>query len=311
MAKYTTLDQIDLPAVARSYGLDQPRLEPLTGGAANSSFKLTSTSGTYVLTILDNHDLPSARRLAAHTQAVFRLGVPTTEVVPAADGALTAQLDGRPVILKKWVEGVVRQPLPTQLLPEAGRVLARLHTLSPQSPGLDDIPVGTRRLSDHHRSLIPQFTDTGFADWLNGRLDRIRSAEAKSDRPRRVVHGDLFDDNIIVGEDGSLTVLDWETISLDDPLLDLGMAAVGLAQEDGILVPERLEALVTGYRRIVSLTDADAAALPMEIEHAALIIAFHRYYRHNVRFPDPARSTYHTEMIKFVDSVESAATRLE
>ncbi|MFP8884984.1 MULTISPECIES: hypothetical protein [Streptomyces] len=49
----------------------------------------------------------------------------------------------------------------------------------------------------------------------------------------------------------------------------------------------------------------------MEIEQAALIIAFHCYYRHNVRFPDPARSTYHTEMIKFVDSVESAATRLE
>jgi homoserine kinase type II len=307
VAKYTRLDQIDLPAVARSYGLDRPRLEPLSGGAANSSFKLTSISGMYVLTILDNHDLPSARRLAAHTRAVFRLGVPTTEVVPAADGALTTQLDGRPVVLKKWVEGEVRQPLPVSLLPEAGRILARLHTLSPQSPGLDGIPVGTRRLSDHHRSLIPQFADVDFAAWLTDRLDRIRSAETKSDRLGTVVHGDLFDDNIIVGEDGSLTILDWETISLDDPLLDLGMAAVGLAQEGGVLVPERLDALVTGYRRIAPLTEADAAALPMEIEHAALIIAFHRYYRHNIRFPDPVRSTYHTEMIKFVESVEAAA----
>ena len=307
MAKYTTLDQIDLSVVARHYALDQPRLVPLAGGAANSSFRLTSASGEYVLTVLDNHDLLSAKRLAAHTQAVFRLGVPTTEVVPASDGSLITQLDGRPMILKKWIEGEVKQPLPIPLLPEAGRILAQLHALSPESPGLGDLPVGTRRLSSDHLAVIPQFADREFATWLTARLDRIRTAEADSERPRAVVHGDLFDDNVIVRQDGQLAILDWETISLDDPLLDLGMAAVGLAQEDGLLVPERLDALVTGYREIAPLSEEDIAALPLEIEHAALIIAFHRYYRHNIRFPNPAKSTLHTEMIKFVDSVESVA----
>lgn len=121
-----------------------------------------------------------------------------------------------------------------------------------------------------------------------------------------MTHGDLFDDNIIVRTDGRLTVLDWETISLDDPLLDLGMAAVGLAQEAGELAPERVKALVAGYDQVAPLSEEDVAALPGEIGHAALIIAFHRYYRHNVRFPDPSKSTYHTEMIRFVESVESA-----
>ncbi|MEW2219083.1 hypothetical protein AB0939_07155 [Streptomyces sp. NPDC006990] len=41
----------------------------------------------------------------------------------------------------------------------------------------------------------------------------------------------------------------------------------------------------------------------MEIVHAALIIAFHRFYRHNIRFPDPAKSSIHNGMIQFVDSV--------
>ncbi|HEX5567163.1 MAG TPA: hypothetical protein VFY14_09630, partial [Streptomyces sp.] len=102
MANYTTLDQIDLPALTRHYALDEPRLTPLAGGAANSSFKLTSASGEYVLTVLDNHDLASAQQLAAHTQAIFHLGVPTVEIVPAVGGSLVTQLDGRPVILKKW-----------------------------------------------------------------------------------------------------------------------------------------------------------------------------------------------------------------
>ncbi|MGW2087486.1 phosphotransferase [Streptomyces sp. NPDC001880] len=310
MAKYTTLEQIDLPAVADSYGLEEPRLVPLAGGAANSSFHLSSASGEFVLTILDNHDTASAERLAAHTQALFLLGVPTSAVVPATDGSLITHFDNRPVILKAWADGRVEQPLPVPLLPEAGRILAQLHALPAQSACLTDIPVGTRRLSAAHEALIPDLPDRKFAAWLTDQLSRIHQAEAVSSRPRTVTHGDLFDDNIIVRTDGSLTVLDWETISLDDPLLDLGMAAVGLAQEDGALSPERVKALVSGYEQIAPLSEEDAAALSGEIIHAALIIAFHRYYRHHVRFPDPSKATYHLEMIRFVESVEGAARAL-
>jgi Ser/Thr protein kinase RdoA (MazF antagonist) len=303
VAQYTTLEQIDLAAVARLYGLNNPRLAPLAGGAANSSFRLSSESGEYVLTILDNHDTASAERLAAHTQALYDLGVPTTTVVPASDGASITHLDGRPVMLKRWTEGEVKQPLPAVLLPEAGRILAKLHALSPQAPGLTDVPVCRRRLSTEQESLIRDFPDTVFAAWLTEQLDRIRVAEAKNKRPRTLVHGDLFDDNIVVRPDESLTVLDWETISLDDPLLDLGMAAVGLAQEGGTLSPDRLRALVAGYEQIAPLPGEDLADLPTEIAHAAVIIAFHRYYRHNVRFPDASKAGYHMGMVKFVDSV--------
>lgn len=308
MAKYTTSDQLDVSALAQHYGLDQVRLTPLAGGAANSSFRLSSASGQFVLTILDNHDWPSAQRLAAHTQAVFRLGVPTTEVAPSVEGALITPMGDRPAILKKWISGEVQEPLPASLLPDAGRILAQLHALSPHPPGLEDIPTGTRRLSSTHMAEIPRFADRDFAIWLSSWLDRVQSVEAGRERRSTVVHGDLFADNVVVRQDGHLSVLDWETISLDDPLLDLGMAAVGLAQEAGILVPARLDALLSGYQDIAPLSEEDAAALPMAIVHAALIIAFHRYYRHNIRFPDPAKSSIHNEMIQFVDSVEKATS---
>ncbi|OEU99900.1 hypothetical protein AN217_21205 [Streptomyces qinglanensis] len=155
---------------------------------------------------------------------------------------------------------------------------------------------------------IPRFADRDFAIWLSSWLDRVQSVEAGRERRSTVVHGDLFADNVVVRQDGHLSVLGWETISLDDPLLDLGMAAVGLAQEAGILVAARLDALLSGYQDIAPLSEEDAAALPMEIVHAALIIAFHRYYRHNIRFPDPAKSSIHNEMIQFVDSVEKATS---
>jgi hypothetical protein len=39
MATYTDLTDLDLPAFAARYGLSALAIEPLTGGAANSSFK--------------------------------------------------------------------------------------------------------------------------------------------------------------------------------------------------------------------------------------------------------------------------------
>ncbi|MEU2248918.1 phosphotransferase [Streptomyces sp. NPDC019224] len=307
MAKYTTLEQIDLAVVAERYGLTGHRLAPLPGGAANSSFHVVSDTGEFVLTVLDNHDVSSAEALAAHTQGLFLLGVPTVSVVPAVDGSAITVFGDRPVILKAWADGTVEQPLPEGMLPEAGRILADLHALPTGTPGLSDIPVGTRRLSTEQESLVPEFPDRAFSDWLGDQFARVHRIEAATRRPRTITHGDLFDDNIIVGADGRLTFLDWETVSLDDPLLDLGMAAVGLAQEDGELSPQRLRALVGGYEQVRPLTDQDRRALPTEIVHAALIIAFHRYYRHNIRFPDAGKSGYHLEMIKFVESVEGAA----
>lgn len=304
MAHYTTADQIDLTAVADRYGLTGASLTPLSGGAANSSFRLASHQGEYVLTSLDNHDEGSAATLARHTRALHHLGVPTSEVVPTTDGSLIAPISDRLLMVKKWIGGTVRQPLPLAFLTEAGELLARLHTLAPEADGLEDVPAGSRRLSSEHLAAIPGFVDQEFAQWLTSRLDRVRVAEADSLRAPCLIHGDLFDDNVIVRDDGGLSVLDWETISLDDPLLDLGMAAVGLAQDEaGLLDTDRLHTLLGGYEKQRPLAAGNRALLPLEIEHAALIIAFHRYYRHNVRFPNPERATYHRAMVRFTESV--------
>lgn len=311
MAHYTTADQIDLNVLAERYALTKLSIAPLSGGAANSSFRLNAGETQYVLTALDNHDEHTASALVRHTQALHHLGLPTSKIVPAVDGSLVTPIEGRLLVLKEWISGSIQQPLAVALLPEAGEFLARLHALPPQTEGMEDVPVGTRRLSEEHFAAVPSFTDQTFAAWLTDRLERIRAAEVGDQREPRLVHGDLFDDNIVVRDDGHLSVLDWETISLDDPLLDLGMAAVGLAQDDaGLLSGERLEALVSGYEKARPLTMSERAALHLEIEHAALIIGFHRYYRHNVRFPSPERATYHLAMVRFAESVADSTRRI-
>jgi homoserine kinase type II len=307
LASYTTAEDLNVPAISDRYRLRDGRISPLKGGAANSSFRLTAREGDFVLTVLDNHDPASAQQLATRSQQLFALGIPTTEVVPDRDGDLAPIVGTQSVLLKSWIEGEVIDPLPEHLLPAAGALLAQLHNLPADLP---DFPAGTRRLSADHEARIADFDDLDFACWLTEQLKVIKEHEARHMRAPVIAHGDLFADNLICRPDGSLAVIDWETVSLDDPILDLGMAAVGLAQDQGHLSPERLRLLVTGYTEVRPLPSDDLFELPTEITHAAVIIAFHRFYRHHVRFPDPARADYHRPLIDFVASVARPTTRV-
>ena len=304
MASYTTTEDLDIPSISDHFTLHDIQISPLKGGAANSSFRLTAREGEYVLTVLDNHDPASAQQLAARTQRLFSRGIPTTKVIPDRAGNLAPVIGTKPVLVKSWIEGEVIDPLPEHLLPAAGALLAQLHNLPADIP---DLPVGTRRLSPELEARIADFDDPEFASWLTEHLKAVKEHEARRTRSAVIAHGDLFADNLICRPDGTLAVIDWETVSLDDPLLDLGMAAVGLAQDQGFLSPDRLRLLVAGYTRVRPLSQNDLDELPTEITHAALIIAFHRYYRHHVRFPDPSKADYHRAMISFVRSVGALA----
>ena len=171
MANYTRVEDLDVPALTDRYRLHDARISPLNGGAANSSFRLGAREGEFVLTVLDNHDPASAQQLAARTQRLFDLGIPTTEVVPDRRGDLAPVVDTKPVLLKVWIEGRVVDPLPKELLPAAGALLARLHTVPADIP---DLPVGTRRLSDDHEARIAEFPDRAFASWLTSQLKVVK-----------------------------------------------------------------------------------------------------------------------------------------
>ncbi|WP_326829403.1 phosphotransferase [Streptosporangium sp. NBC_01810] len=307
MATYTSLDKLDPGLITARYGLPDLELEALSGGAANSSFKATSAAGTFVLTVLDNYvGQADADVLAAHTETLFRLGMPTVEIIRNLDGDRISMIGERPILLKRWIEGRVVEQLPDHLYAVAGGLLARLHRLPPTE--MPDLPVGTRRLSAAQQALISEFPDREFAAWLTFRLAEPRLTSMIHLATANVIsHGDVFTDNLIVRPDDSLALIDWETVSLDSALVDLGMTLLGLAKVDGRLDRARSHKIVAGYLAERTLSAEELAALPASVEYAALIIAFHRYHRHNIRFPSERKSHLHIEMIGFVESLTDFA----
>lgn len=302
MANYTTLEQLDTTAIAQRYGLTTPSFEVLTGGTANSSFRVRTDGGSYVLTILDNHDLASAQLLAQLTQSLQDKGFPTSVVVPDCHGDTVTTFNGRPALLKRFIDGHVAEVLPSDLLAAAGERLAALHLMPVDLPGL---PEQTRRLSQRHQAKLEIFSDRDFAGWLEDRLRRLHPLVTAQSSV--MIHGDLYPDNVIIRPDRSLALIDWETASLDDPLLDLGMTIVGLGCVTGVLVPQRAADIVAGYARLRPLSTAERELLTSMTEYAALIIAFHRFYRHNLSRPDAQHADRYKEIMGLVASLDRLA----
>lgn len=300
MARYTTLEFSDVQRLCRGYGLTAHRVETIDGGMANSSHLVSGPEGLHVLTVLDNHSPDSARALARLLEHLSEEGVPTPAPVTTSGGAAVTDHQGRPVMVKPYVPGRCFDVLPSQLLPVTGAALAAVHALSVD--GMPDVPLYGRRLPADARLRCDAFSDRDFAAWLLSTLESVDHTTSRDVKPV-LVHGDLFADNIVVVDDRELVILDWETASLDDPLIDLGMAVVGLCRVGGQFVPERARSLVQGYTESASTCEIDSADLLDAAVHAALIIAYHRYVRHHVTHPDPAQQHLYREIPPFVDQL--------
>jgi homoserine kinase type II len=301
MATYSTLEPPDVARLAEMYGFGLTDVRPLDGGMATSSFTAQAPRGKVVVSILDNQDDAQAVCLAQTTDRMYRENVPTCEVVRRLDGGLLAPIRGKSVIVKTYLPGRTLGQLPDELLPAATEMLGRIHRVDPA--GLD-VPVGLRRLSPALRQIIDDFPNREHAAWLRRRLARLDRYFPPEDDPRRdrwrLIHGDFTPSNIVVSDGGQqMWTIDWETVTVDDPMLDCGMSAMNMCVVDNRLSPHRLKLFAEGYRRAGCSFEDDR--IRPSVEYAAVIVAFHRYRRHNIRFPNPARRDYYRLMVDFVE----------
>jgi homoserine kinase type II len=301
MANYSTLGPSDVVHLEEMYGFEIGSLIPLAGGMATSSFTAETARGNMVVSILDNQDEDAALRLAEITEHMWRHNVPTCEVVHLLDGALLSSVRGKSVLVKRFLPGETRSQIPDELLPAATEMLGRIH-------GTDrarlDISVGLRRLSPALRQIIDDFPNQEHARWLRHRLNRLDHFFPPEDDPRRdrwtLIHGDFTPSNIVISENGEkMWTIDWETVTIDDPMLDCGMSAMNMCVVDNHLSPQRLKLFANGYRRSGRPFEEDR--IRPSVEYAAVIVAFHRYRRHNIRFPNPERKDYYRLMVDFVE----------
>jgi len=109
--------------------------EYLTGGQANSGFRLTTAAGNYALSVCDEKTFGEMNRLAQILRHLAENGFRTTRVVRSKDGAMVIEYLGQPVLLKHFVEGSVPQNMTAAMARRVSRELARLHQVTPPRRG--------------------------------------------------------------------------------------------------------------------------------------------------------------------------------
>jgi Ser/Thr protein kinase RdoA (MazF antagonist) len=169
MADYTNLEHDEVVALGRQLDVRVSSLRRLEGGMRNSRFALGTDVGPLVLSVLDSHDLASARVLADMTAALAAAGVPTPPPLASPGrGRVLVTRAGTPVMVRPHVEGEVFVTVPGRELDAAGRLHGRIHTL--EAPVR--LPPPRRRLPEGWRDRLRGCADARLVE-LAGRAEAI------------------------------------------------------------------------------------------------------------------------------------------
>ncbi|MDT8377713.1 MAG: homoserine kinase [Desulfotignum sp.] len=305
MAEYTRLTPDTIASLLSFYDLGiLTDMTPLDGGLANSSMKITTLSGTYTLTVCDEKN---AREIDCLTRVVAYLvkkGIPTPKVIPARSGRAFIMHDDRPVYIKEFLPGHVREDLSFSKLFQVGKILADLHRLDPPPDVPQQFPYGMSTFSQ----IFEMRLNHPYVDWLRQKIGFLQSALDPA-MEKGLIHGDLFWDNLVFNDDILVAVLDFEEACHYYKLYDIGMCAIGCCIREQRLSMARIASLITGYQQGCPLTHTEKKQLKIFIEYAGVAASFWRFRQYHVRRPDPTRQDSHLELSCLADQVHDMDDR--
>ena len=246
-------------------------MEKFAGGQSNPTFKLTASSGTYVL----RRKPPGKLLKSAHAvereyrvmKALEKSAVPVPRMRHLCEDE---SVIGTAFVVMDFLEGRIfwNPALPeldtagrAAVYDEMNRVLAALHTVDIEAAGLSDFG----RPGDYFHRQLMRWTEQYRASETETRPDMdklivwLAHRLPEDDGRIALVHGDYRIDNMIfaAGEPKLAALLDWELSTLGHPFADLAYQCMQWR------LPNQ------GSMRGLAGIDRAALGLPSEAEYVA------------------------------------------
>jgi homoserine kinase type II len=291
MALLTELSLASAIPLARAFGLQLARIEPLTQGSVNSNFRLTDVAGKlYFARLYEEQDHVGAQREHALVAALDEAGVPVVRGLQNQDGSSLADFHGKAFAVFPWVDGEIlcQGRVTPAACRELGRALAHVHLCSSRAPSL---PEGRFRIPDL-RERLKRVEAAGRASLLPAvarireRLDHYQSVRAQN-LEQGICHGDLFRDNVLWQGPRLSALLDFESACSNNFAYDLMVTALAWCYGSAFELP-LVQALFDGYRAVRPLPEVEIAALRSEGAIGCLRFATTRLTDFSLRVADGA-----------------------
>lgn len=285
MSVYTELSFEDIAAILKHYRLGELRgFEGIAAGIENSNFFIDTDAGRFVLTIFERmqaEELPYFMRLMRHLAAH---GLPCPDVQPRDDGSLLFALEagGKQGCIVSCLSGHTLDHLNNEQLESAGFALAALHLAGADFPERRENPTGDAWLADRIADVEAATARRYGSEAAELLRDELAWQQAQSlhHLPAGVIHGDLFCDNILFEGNSVSGIIDFYYAHDAPYAMDLAISinalAVDLTQPEA--VNDRMQAVVDGYQKARSLSQAEQQAMPALLRRAALRFWVSRLY---------------------------------
>jgi len=275
-------------------------IEGLAGGWANSNYLLSLTDGSrLVLKVWNERSVEDVRMLNSCIELIAQHGVPTPVPLIFKGGDSVMVVDGLawmllPFVDAPWLTGDLAS------MRHLGEIIARLHSVPDDGRFSEFYHMGTDIWPDLFERADTSGSWSPFLRLLEAEYARMAET-IPADLPRGIIHGDLFQDNILADSGRVKAVLDFEDVCSNILANDLVVAFIGCGWDGDEPVEERWHALLGGYESVRVLSAEEHAAMPELYRYATLSVAAWRYRKFVMDLPSSEHAGRYKMMLDRLD----------
>jgi homoserine kinase type II len=301
MTQYTSLTTHEIEAILANLNINNiSSFKLLYGGSENTNYLINAKNDKYVLTICEQKSEKKARELAQLLEHLEKYDFETSKIIRNTNNEPVTLWKGRPILLKKFIEGKPLKDLPFHLIELIGRELGKLHKIEAPEYLQKQLGYGKEQFVNVEKYAANSL----FANWLKEKLKYV-SSYFSSNLPKAFIHSDVFWDNVIVSEDeSSIVIMDFEDSAYYYRVFDIGMMIIGICGEGKTVNFEKARYLLKGYLQEIQLLDIEINALQAFTVYAGATMTFWRHINFNYIKPDSKLSNHYLGLKVLTDYVE-------
>lgn len=293
MSKYTILNKAAISSIVQQYGFQNINTyKLLKGGSENTNYCIDTINTKFVLTICEQKTANETFILSNILKHLEKHNFVTSKIVDTVDGKTFGTYKGKPVLIKKFIQGKVLKELPNHLLELAGQQMGKLHTINAPNYLPNEISYG----QNHFNEVTKYAPNSSFAIWLKD-IKTYIAPYLKLNPVKSLIHSDLFPSNIIISDkEKNIIIMDFEEAAYYYRVFDVGMALVGLCCKEEKLVFKKAKYFLKGYQKEVKLTLLEKNVLQAFTVYAAAAMTFWRHKHFNYTKPLPELKNHYKEL---------------
>lgn len=301
MARYTSLKMNVIEPILANYTINNiSSFKVLSGGSENTNYLINAENDKYVLTICEQKSDTKARELAHLLEHLEKHNYETSKIIRNTSNEPITLWKGRPIIIKKFIDGKILKDLPHHLIELIGRELGKLHKI--EAPEYLSKQVGYGK--EQFVNVEKYAANSLFDIWLKEKLKYV-SPYFSSNLPKALIHSDVFCDNVIISEDeSSVIIIDFEDSAYYYRVFDIGMMIIGICGEEKTVNFEKVRYILKGYRQEIQLLDIELNALQAFTVYSGAAMTFWRHLNFNYTKPDSKLSNHYLGLKVLTDYVE-------